>query len=406
MGRRADGVPAADARYRAEPGSSWGRKSPSPASSAPARLDRGARRGGGRDYAAPRTRYRTIFVSDGAHLGTAGCNAELLLDFLKRHECETLYLVGDIVDGWQLRKGWYWPQAHNDVVRAVLKMAKHGTRVVYLPGNHDEHFRSRHRLEGRAASSSPTSRSTSTSTSAWIAAAPLRHRRPSSPQRRRSPRARLPGDGDQFPLKSNRWVNRGRRLLGLPYWSLAAHMKRRVKNAVAFISRFEEVVAHAAAERGVDGVVCGHIHSAEIRQFGPDTATSPITTTATGWRAAPRWSRTPTVRCGSSTGRNGCATNARAPARARRWSRCPKPRGDGSIPDAFRLKSRRVRGGARSRLSASPTCARRSSPSARAENFFRYLPIFVAAARDRRQPPSYSRLAVRRQPFAARAAGG
>src|SRR3954454_16271637 len=84
--------------------------------------------------------YRTIWVSD-THLGTSGCNAELLLDFLKSTECETLYLVGDIVDGWQLRKGWYWPPRHNDVVRCVLKKAKHGTRVVYVPGNHDEAFR-------------------------------------------------------------------------------------------------------------------------------------------------------------------------------------------------------------------------------------------------------------------------
>ena len=211
-----------------------------------------------------RVRYRTIFISD-CHLGTAGANAAMLLDFLKRHECETLYLVGDIVDGWQLRKGWYWPQAHNDVVRAVLKMAKHGTRVVYVPGNHDEHFRDYVGLEfGGIELLADDIHVTADG------------------------RRLLVIHGDQFDnvvlyhkwlaflgdgaytllLKSNRWVNRFRRLVGLPYWSLAAHMKRRVKNAVAFISRFEEVVAHAAAERGVDGVVCGHIHSAEIRQFG------------------------------------------------------------------------------------------------------------------------------------------
>ena len=89
---------------------------------------------------APRLAFRTIWISD-THLGTAGCNAELLLDFLKSTDCETLYLVGDIIDGWQLRKGWYWPPRHNDIVRCVLKKAKHGTRVVYVPGNHDEAFR-------------------------------------------------------------------------------------------------------------------------------------------------------------------------------------------------------------------------------------------------------------------------
>jgi UDP-2,3-diacylglucosamine pyrophosphatase LpxH len=221
---------------------------------------------GGEIAASARTRYRTIFVSD-SHLGTAGANATLLLDFLKRHECETLYLVGDIVDGWQLRKGWYWPQTHSDVVRAVLKMAKHGTRVIYVPGNHDEHFRDYVGLEfGGIELIDDDVHVTADG------------------------RRLLVIHGDQFDnvvlyhkwlaflgdgaytllIKSNRWVNRCRRLFGLPYWSLAAHMKKRVKNAVAFISRFEEVVAHAAAERGVDGVVCGHIHSAEIRQFGPE----------------------------------------------------------------------------------------------------------------------------------------
>jgi UDP-2,3-diacylglucosamine pyrophosphatase LpxH len=222
---------------------------------------------GGGEESGRRTRYRTIFVSD-AHLGTPGSNAALLLDFLKRHECETLYLVGDIVDGWQLRKGWYWPQAHNDVVRAVLKMAKHGTRVIYIAGNHDEHFRDYTGLEFGGIEL--------VDDDIHITA---------------DGRRLLVIHGDQFDnvvlyhkwlaflgdgaytilLKSNGWVNRIRRLCGLPYWSLAAHMKKRVKNAVAFISRFEEVVAHAAAERGVDGVVCGHIHSAEIRQFGDIT---------------------------------------------------------------------------------------------------------------------------------------
>jgi UDP-2,3-diacylglucosamine pyrophosphatase LpxH len=211
-----------------------------------------------------RTRYRTIFISD-VHLGTAGCNAALLLDFLKQHECETLYLVGDIVDGWQLRKGWYWPQAHNDVVRAVLKMAKHGTRVIYVPGNHDEHFRDYVGLEFGGIELVPEDVHTTA-----------------------DGRRLLVIHGDQFDnvvlyhkwlaflgdwaytllLKSNGTVNWARRRLGLPYWSLAAHMKKRVKNAVQFISRFEEIVAHAAATAEVDGVVCGHIHSAEIREIG------------------------------------------------------------------------------------------------------------------------------------------
>lgn len=220
-----------------------------------------------KDRKRKRTPYRTVWISD-VHLGTAGCNAELLLDFLKSVECETLYLVGDIVDGWQLKKGWYWPAAHNDVVRCVLKMAKRGTRVVYVPGNHDELFRDFTGLNFGDVEVLPED--------IHVTA---------------DGRRLLVLHGDQFDnvvlyhkwlaflgdsayvmlLKSNSAVNWVRRRFGLPYWSLAAYMKKRVKNAVQFIGRYEEVVAQAAAERHVDGVVCGHIHSAEIKQFGEVT---------------------------------------------------------------------------------------------------------------------------------------
>lgn len=211
--------------------------------------------------------FRTVWISD-THLGTAGCNAELLLEFLRSMECETLYLVGDIVDGWQLRKGWYWPARHNDVVRCVLKMAKHGTRVVYVPGNHDEAFRDYAGLNFGGVE----------------VALEAMHLTADG-------RRLLILHGDEFDgvvlyarwlaflgdhaytllLKANRLVNAGRRLFGLPYWSLAAELKKRVKNAVQYISRFEQVVAHAAYERGADGVVCGHIHFAEVRQIGEVT---------------------------------------------------------------------------------------------------------------------------------------
>ena len=220
-----------------------------------------------RDRHAPRLRFRTVWISD-THLGTPGCNATLLLDFLKSIECETLYLVGDIVDGWQLRKGWYWPPAHNDVVRCVLKMAKRGARVIYVPGNHDEAFRDFTGLHFGDVELLPED--------IHVTA---------------DGRRLLVLHGDQFDsivmyarwlaflgdsaytmlLKSNALVNGVRKRFGLPYWSLAAHLKKRVKNAVLFISKYEEVVAQAATERHVDGVVCGHIHSAEIRQFGDIT---------------------------------------------------------------------------------------------------------------------------------------
>ena len=214
-----------------------------------------------------RLAVRTAWISD-THLGTAGCNAELLLDFLKSIDCETLYLVGDIVDGWQLRKGWYWPPRHNDIVRCVLKKAKHGTRVIYVPGNHDEAFRGYVGLNlgGVELVSEAIHKTADGRTllvlhgdefdgvvlyAKWLA---------------------FLGDGAYtLLLKLNRVLNWVRRKRGLPYWSLSSHLKKKVKNAVQFISSFEEVVAHAANERGAQGVVCGHIHSAEIRQFGDVT---------------------------------------------------------------------------------------------------------------------------------------
>jgi len=215
----------------------------------------------------PRLAYRTIWISD-THLGTSGCKAELLLDFLKSTDCETLFLVGDIIDGWQLRKGWYWPPRHNDVVRCVLKKAKHGTRVVYVPGNHDEAFRDYVGLNFGGVELLPEALHETA-----------------------DGRRLLILHGDEFDgvvlyarwlaflgdyaytllLKLNGLINGVRRYLGLPYWSMSAEIKKRVKNAVQFISSFEQAVAHAAAERGANGVVCGHIHTAEIRTIGDVT---------------------------------------------------------------------------------------------------------------------------------------
>ena len=215
---------------------------------------------------APRQRmqFRTIWISD-IHLGTPGCNADLLMDFLKSIECETLYLVGDIIDAWRLRKGWYWPPRHNDVVRRILKMAKHGTHVVYVPGNHDEVLRD---YAGLAFGDVTVAGEVIHETADGRRLLVLHGDQFDSVVLYAKWLAFLGDSAYEFLLKANRVVNFFRRRFGLPYWSLAAHMKKRVKNAVSFISKFEEVVARAAAERHVDGVVCGHIHSAEIRQFG------------------------------------------------------------------------------------------------------------------------------------------
>jgi len=216
-------------------------------------LDRGERR-----------RYRTIWISD-VHLGTKSCNAELLIDFLDHTDSETMYLVGDIIDGWRLKKKFYWPPAHNDIVWRILKRAKRGTRIVYIPGNHDEMFRQFTGLnfggvEIRRAAFHDTAdgRRLMVLHGDEFDAVMLAHRW-----------LAIVGDTAYTLLMgANRWINLIRRRFGLPYWSLSKMAKHKVKNAVEFISRYEEVVARAAGQRGVDGVVCGHIHTAEMREFG------------------------------------------------------------------------------------------------------------------------------------------
>ena len=211
-----------------------------------------------------KVKYRTVWISD-VHLGTPGCNADLLLDFLKSVQPGTLYLVGDIIDGWKLKRGWYWPARHNDVVRRVLKMAARGTRVIYIPGNHDEMLRPYAGLAfGGVEIALDAVHTTADGRRLLVCHGDefdgivLHHRW----------LARAGDVGYELLLRLNLHYNRARRRLGLPYWSISAHIKKKVKNAVAFIGRFEQAVAEAARLRGLDGVVCGHIHSAEIRDFG------------------------------------------------------------------------------------------------------------------------------------------
>lgn len=214
-----------------------------------------------------RRHYRTIWISD-VHLGTRGCNAEMLIDFLDNVDSEMLYLVGDIVDGWQLKKRIYWPTAHNDVVWRVMKRARRGTRVIYIPGNHDEIFR---QFTGMNFGGVEVRRKFIHTTADGrkllvlhgdeFDAIMLAHRW-----------LAVVGDAAYTMLMAlNRQVNLVRKWLKMPYWSLSKMAKHKVKNAVSFISRFEEAVAHEAGRRHVDGVVCGHIHTAEVRQFGDIT---------------------------------------------------------------------------------------------------------------------------------------
>jgi len=213
----------------------------------------------------PVRRFRTLFISD-VHLGTRGCQAELLLDFLRCHEADTIYLVGDIVDGWRLKRTWYWPQSHNDVAQTILRLARNGARIVYLPGNHDEFLRDYLGMD--------------------FGGIELRN---TAVHEAADGRRLLVIHGDQFDvvvrharwlaflgdwaysttLTLNTYVNLVRRRLGFSYWSLSAWAKLKVKNAVNFIGAFEEALVRQAREIRTDGVICGHIHyPAMHRSFG------------------------------------------------------------------------------------------------------------------------------------------
>jgi UDP-2,3-diacylglucosamine pyrophosphatase LpxH len=208
-------------------------------------------------------KVRAIFLSD-IHLGTRGCQAERLLDFLREHEAEYIYLVGDIVDFWAMSRGIHWPAAQNTVVQKLLRRARHGEKVFLVPGNHDEALRE---YDDTAFGDIRVVRE---------------HVHEAADGRRY-----LLIHGDEFDqvtryhrwlavlgdigynglVRINVWLSWLRRRLNRPgYWSLAGYAKRKVKTAVSFIFDFEDAVIRAARERGVDGVICGHIHSATIRE--------------------------------------------------------------------------------------------------------------------------------------------
>lgn len=207
--------------------------------------------------------YRTLFLSD-IHLGTRGCQAELLLDFLRHNDAETIYLIGDIVDGWRLKSGWYWPQAHNDVLQKLLRKVRKGARMIYVPGNHDEFARDYIGM-------------------VFGGVEVADHAYHMTADKKRL----LIVHGDQFDivvqharwlawlgdwaytlaLWLNLWFNKIRRRLGFPYWSFSAWAKLKVKNAVNFIGAFETALAEAARRHQANGVVCGHIHHAVIRDI-------------------------------------------------------------------------------------------------------------------------------------------
>ena len=212
---------------------------------------------------ANRLRVRTVFIS-GLHLGTPGCRADALLAFLRDTECETLYLVGDIIDGWQLRRSWYWPQAHNDVVQKLLRKARKGTRVIFVPGNHDEFARRyvTHNFGGVDVVEDAM-HVTADGRRLWVT-----HGDHFDGVIQCARWLAYLGDrAYEFVLKVNHWFNSARARLGLPYWSLSRYLKFKVKRAVSYVGDFETAVAREARKRGAAGVVCGHIHHAEMRDI-------------------------------------------------------------------------------------------------------------------------------------------
>lgn len=209
--------------------------------------------------------FRTLFLSD-LHLGARGCQADKILDFLRLHDADTIYLVGDIVDGWALKSHWFWPQAHNDVVQKLLRKARKGARIVYVPGNHDEFLRDycgthfggievaeqaiHEAADGRRYLVVHGDHFDLVVTQArWLA---------------------LLGDrAYDTAIMLNRHFNTARRALGFPYWSLSQWLKMKVKNAVSYIGDYERALAADARRHGADGIVCGHIHHAAIHdEFG------------------------------------------------------------------------------------------------------------------------------------------
>ena len=207
--------------------------------------------------------FRTLFISD-IHLGKRGCQAELLVDFLRFHDADMIYLVGDIVDGWALKGGWYWPQSHNDVIQKLLRKVRKGAKMILVPGNHDEFARAYLGMNFGGVDVEESVVHTMAdgrrflvihgdqfdivvSNAKWLA---------------------LLGDwAYEAALLINGWFNKARRALGFPYWSFSAWAKLKVKDAVSFIGKFEGTLADEARKRDCQGVVCGHIHHAVIREI-------------------------------------------------------------------------------------------------------------------------------------------
>ena len=208
-------------------------------------------------------RVRTAWISD-VHLGTRTSNAAALLQFLRDYECERLYVVGDLIDIWQLRRGRYWPQQHNDVIQKILRKARKGVPVIFIPGNHDEFVNSFAGSYGNISIQEHAIHNLADGRRMLV----IHGHELDTVVQNAKWLAYLGDAGYQFLLSLNPAINFFRRKFGLGYWSLSAYAKKRVKDAVNFIGEFEKAVVRYAEKFSVDAVLCGHIHSAAIRQIG------------------------------------------------------------------------------------------------------------------------------------------
>ena len=212
----------------------------------------------------PTKRYRALFISD-VHLGTRTAQAEALLDFLRHHDAEKIYLVGDIVDFWRVRRGAYWPQTHNDVLQKLLRLVRKGTRIIFIPGNHDESIRDFCGMHFGGIEIQLTAVHQTSAGKRYL----VMHGDEFDVVMRTVRWLAFLGDrGYEFALWLNNPLNWVRRHLGFGYWSLSSYLKNRVKHAVNFIGAFETAVATEANRNNVDGIICGHIHHAADRLIG------------------------------------------------------------------------------------------------------------------------------------------
>jgi UDP-2,3-diacylglucosamine pyrophosphatase LpxH len=206
--------------------------------------------------------FRTIWLSD-VHLGSRSCRVKLLLDFLRNTHCEQLYLVGDIIDIESLKRSFFWPESHTEVLQLILQKSQEGTRIVYIPGNHDDDLRS---LVGVTFGNIEVMQNAVHTTLSGLRLLVMHGDEFDSVIRCGSVRTAIGGMACRMLLRLNRLVHWIHDLFGLPYWSLAQHVKMRVGKAVRYVDTFRDACVSAAQDAGVNGVICGHIHRADLRE--------------------------------------------------------------------------------------------------------------------------------------------